>query len=694
MKRIVDGVLVLALLPTVFGPLAKLHGQEDVSFAEQLGQWLPGMGAEKIPDRQASQQALQDALFRLGAPGREAELAAACKVLAERLGPETAHAARIWLLKQLEFSAGAECVRSLAVVLDDSDAEIRDAARRALQNNPAPAATAELLGRLAAVANETEKVALANALGERRDPASSAALAKLLADRSAGVATAAAAALGKIAGTPAAAALGGALAGAAGVRQANIARAYLACADRLLDHGKQSAAATIYGRLAEPGLPRPVRLAALRGKLATAGDRAADMVLTLLASDDSDERAIAAGRAGDLIGPEAIRSAVDQFPKLPAKGQVLLLAALAGAGDKAAMPVAVAAAASDRETVCAAGIRALGKLGDAAAVPRLVEALTAGGDLAGPAGESLREIFGAGVDGAIVTAMQKAETRLRGTLIDVLAERRSVQAVPALLEEAGNDNAGIRHRAVAALGKVAEPKDVAAMIARLLQTEKGRERDDTAKAIVSVCNRVAAADQRAAPVIAVLAQANNADRCVLLPLLGRVGGGKALAEVQRAMLSSDAHIKAAGIRALCNWPDASVADALLDLAKNAADKTHATWALRAYIRVVTLPAGRPHDKTLALLKRALELAARDEEKRLVLSRAASARHIETVRWLLPYLDDAALSAEACRAIVELAHFRELMGPHQAEFRQALNKVISTSKDQRLIDRAKRYMTGL
>jgi HEAT repeat protein len=320
--------------------------------------------------------------------------------------------------------------------------------------------------------------------------------------------------------------------------------------------------------------------------------------------------------------------------------------------------------------------------------------MAGGAPLAEAARESLGEVFGDGVDEAIVVAMQKATIDLRAALIEILSDRGASTAVPALLAEAEHKDAGIRTRAVKALGNIAEPKNVPAVVALLLKTAKGRQRDDLEKAVMLVCNRTPQAGDRADPVIAFIARSGDEDRCTLLPLLGRIGGAKAAAEVRRAIKSGNADIREAGVRALCNWPDAAVADQLLDLARETDNQTHKTWALRAYIRVATLRSDQAPSETLGALKKAMAMADRADEKKLVLSRASAARHVDTLRWLTPFLDDSVLSAEACKAVVDLAHHRDLMGPHQAEFRKALEKVIAVSSDQGLIERARQYMSGL
>ncbi len=693
MKRPNVFVIAIGVLMAVSMPAAAQQSQQEPSFKEKLEAWLPGMGAENILDRQKPQQSLQEALYGLGVPGREAELAEACKAIAEKLGPEVAKPARIWMLRQLEFSGGAECVDAVAALLKDNDSQIRDCARRTLQNNPAPEANAKLLAGLASAVDDTQRVAIINALGYRSDASSVRALSELLSYRNSDAAAAAADALGKIGGTEAARALAEARPKCREAIKRRVADAYLRCADKLLREGKRAEAEAIYEELSDLDAPRPIRLAAVQGRLNAAGDEAAEVVVRMLAGDDADAQAIAAGHVGSLDGP-AVRQLAEKFPKLSASAQMLLSAALAAKGDKTAMPVATAAANSDADEVRIAGLRALGRLGDASSVPMLTDALAAGGQPGEAARESLREVHGEGVDEAIVTAMRRAETGLRKTLIDLLRERSAVNAAGALLQQAEHDDAGVRDLAIQGLGDLAEPNHVAPMIAILLKMKKGRQRDAMEKAIMMTCNRTADAGRQADPVLAVVSRSGKEDRCTLLPLLGRIGGHSALEEVNKAIQSDEAEVREAGVRAICNWPDSTVADELLELAQRAASDSHRTWALRAYIRVITLPTDRPHEQTLAMLKKAMEMADRDDERRLVVSRASSARHVQTLRWLVPYLDDAAVSAQACRAIVELAHHRDLMGPNQDEFRKALDKVISISEDPSLIDRAKRYMSGL
>ena len=69
------------------------------------------------------------------------------------------------------------------------------------------------------------------------------------------------------------------------------------------------------------------------------------------------------------------------------------------------------------------------------------------------------------------------------------------------------------------------------------------------------------------------------------------------------------------------------------------------------------------------------------------------RSVETLRFVLPYVDKDKYSDQACLTVVELAHHSDLRESHREEFHAALDHVIETSKDETVIDRAQRYKEG-
>lgn len=590
--------------------------------------------------------------------------------------------------RELQTAGTAKSIPALAALL--TDPAVSHPARIALEVMPYPAAGAALRVAVGQTSGLV-KSGVIDSLGERRDAEALPILAAALTDNDSHVRAAAAAALGKI-GTPEAAdALAAAHAKAQGEDRSTFGQALVRCADRLYAAGKRDEAAAVYAKLSQPTEAQVVRMAALRGRMQVAGPERAQAIARALADDDSLVRQAAAGRLRNL-SDQAFRELAAKMSTLPTHGQVAMLAAIRIRRDKSLTPVVLQAAGSDAPVVRVAAIRALGIVGDATALPLLLKS-SAGDDAAGRAAkQSLERICDPADDDQIAAVLRAEEDPLRrATWIGLVEARRPAGAVALLLQEAKYDHPQVRSRAMAALANLAGPKDVAAMASAVLRAEQGAERDNAEKAVMLVCQQVPDAEQRAKPVINILKNSSPADRAALLPLLGRIGGSEARRTIQPALSSGDAELYEAGVRAICNWPDASVAEQLLELSQKATTARHRLWALRAFIRVIALPSDVPDAEKLAMLKQAMQRAERDEERNLVLQRASAVRTVEALRFLLPYLDQPSLAQTAGASITELGRHKELRDPNKSEFIPALEKVIATNKDHATLEGARRYI---
>jgi hypothetical protein len=185
-----------------------------------------------------------------------------------------------------------------------------------------------------------------------------------------------------------------------------------------------------------------------------------------------------------------------------------------------------------------------------------------------------------------------------------------------------------------------------------------------------------------------------AQRLELMPALGRIGGPAALVASEQALADSDSATHAAGLAALFNWPDGSVAPRLLELARTEPHESHRNSAQRALIRIAPLDDARTDARRLDLLKTLAAMCGDDNaEFNRVLDRAKAVRTIETLRFMLPYIDNQANMEQACLTVVELAHHSGLREANREEFHKALDTVIATSQDATVVDRAQRYKKG-
>ncbi|HEX3655550.1 MAG TPA: HEAT repeat domain-containing protein [Pirellulales bacterium] len=420
------------------------------------------------------------------------------------------------------------------------------------------------------------------------------------------------------------------------------------------------------------------------------------MIVQLIANPDQDFRAAALEQVRSAAaGAEATKRFAAQLTRLDAPGLVALLSALADRGDVAARPAVLNLLASSRdESVRAAAIAALGKLGQPEDLPLLVKALSAKSTAERAAARaSLTQIRGETITQSLAAELKSASPDVKAALIEVLATRRATEELPTFVAATVDDNAQVRGAAMAALGQIGQPGQIAAMLPGVLKAKKGAERDAAEKNVALVCARIANENERAEALIQAVDAIDPAQRDELLSLVGRVGGKKLINFVASIATGEDAARRKLAIDALSKWPDASVADKLLEIAEKAHYPEERTQAFQGYVKIAATRDKRSDRQRLDRMKQAMTVARTPEERSLVINRARTAYDVETLRFVLPYLDQPQFAQVACETIVELAHHREVRDPNKAEFDKALDKVIQIAKNPVLVDRANRYKRG-
>ena len=469
--------------------------------------------------------------------------------------------------------------------------------------------------------------------------------------------------------------------------------AWLRCADACAAAGSVDRAQAIYTTLSQPGQANGIRRAALEGLFRLQKDRAAT-VLAWLAAPDAARCRIAAGHLA-CLSDEQLERLGSRLADLPNESKTVVLENLALRPGASRLSLMLKAAQSEKPELRVVGIRGLGLLADGSTLPFLLDRLADGGEVAQAAQAALCSLPRKVVGQELLAAIEK-RPELRVPAIEVFARLRCYEAIDPLLALAADEEQGVYEPALEGLRRIADPDqfDIPRLIALLRRVPPGGHRDEVEKTIMLVCGKLPAKADRAGPVLAALAKVPPAESPRFLPLLGRLGGSKALQVVETSLGQADPEVKQAAVRALCNWPDATVAGKLWELASRSDDPGHRRSALRAYVRVVTLKSDRPEAETLAMLQQAMKQAADSEDKQWVLARASTVRTIDAVAWVAGYLDNPELAQAACESIVELAHHRFLRHPNMDRFGPLLEKVSRLSSDPAVAERAKKYRLGL
>ena len=426
------------------------------------------------------------------------------------------------------------------------------------------------------------------------------------------------------------------------------------------------------------------------------GDEAVTMVVDLVTADDAEMRSIGLDRIRTGVkGEEATRAFAALLEQQPAPRQAELVRALAERGDAAALPALAALLEKSQDpAVRTAVVTGLGALGGGAEVTALLKSLAAGDPERSAARRALLTIRGDDAVAKIVATAKAGTPAERTAMIEVLGERRVRSALPDLAALATDAESAVRQAALRALGRMGGAAEVPAMVAGLLEAAPGGERQEAERAVIAVCTKNPGHEDAARTFLQTFKAKPEADQETLLTTLGGIGGTGALAIVDELIASPDAAKRAFGLKAISRWPDATVAPRLIELVGKAADPAERELLLGALIRIAPLPDNKLNDaQKLDLVKKTMELCTTDAERARLLERANAIRTVETFRFVVPYLDQPALAAPACKSVVELAHHQKLRDAHKADFQAALDKVLATTQDAELVERATRYKEG-
>ncbi|MDO4570257.1 MAG: hypothetical protein Q4D38_07740 [Planctomycetia bacterium] len=299
------------------------------------------------------------------------------------------------------------------------------------------------------------------------------------------------------------------------------------------------------------------------------------------------------------------------------------------------------------------------------------------------------------VSGAFLLEELKKQAVPSRRVVETLARLKYYDAIDTLVVLARKPDPQVYEVAIHGLRGVCDPDepDLRRMLKLYLDVREPRQKDLVSRAVAMIAEKNPDEEKRADILLAFILEDARRDeisfQAEVLPLLGRIGTSKVFEKIDVARKSDSPILQDAAWIALCNWPNADHADLLWERAQSG-DST----ALRAYIRVITIPTERAPEEVLIDLRKAFEKAKSLENRLLAISRASAVRSKETVAWVASFLNDEALSQQACATIVELAHHRFLRQPNREFFEPILKKVAEIATDKDVQARAEKARLGM
>ena len=673
MKNLIAILILTALALTSRG----------ADYGQTVGDLIPKLANPNVGDRYDAQMQLQEIASQSSQPGNATEREALGKVLAAKAADGTVpQPARVWIVRQLEYMGGEEAVAALTQLMNGSDPELSECARRALEKNPAPAAGASLRAALEKAGEARWKIGLINSLGQRQDTEAIRLIAPLAGHfEEAQVSAAAMLALGKIATGEATSELIKLLLKSQG-KSVPATEALITTANRMAAKGGAAAAREIYRTLSGPAYPPATRAAGLSGLIKCTPETAGQILGDALTEQEPRIQQAALTAATSVLGQALTPTLVPLLAKLnpTAKAQAL------GVLDTSAEKQVIEAVDDTNEIGRRAALEALGRIGGAASVPVLIKAALDDSKPGKTAAEAaLARLPGDAAAASLQQAAGDGDAKSRVVAINVLSTRRHFQAIPEMFKYAAETDPSVRKAAYSALRNMSSDGEIErlAMLVLAGKTEAGPALEAAAQHAV---DKPAAVKK-----LVILASKDETKLAALAEPLSALGGDEALAVFEKLTASSNADIQNDAVRALGNWPDFAAAKPLLAIAENKEAKLNQyVLAMQGIVRLVKSVETETPDKRVELALAAMNAAKRDAEKKLALSALASVPHRKAAAALKPLLNDPALKKEACAAAISLAE--SLVRPDKRTAKDLATAIQAATEDQDILRRAARVLS--
>ncbi len=589
--------------------------------------------------------------------------------------------------KQLAIYGSKDAVPELAKLLPDE--QLSSWSRIALEAIPDAAAEAALVdaaktlqGRLA--------VGCINSIGVRRSSAAVGVLSDRLKDSDAEIACAAAVALGRIGNEQATNTLRQSLGNGSPAVRSAVAEGCVLCAERMLASGKNDQAADLYDQIRKADVPKQRILEATRGAIVARGAGGIPLLVEQLKSPDKKRFALGLKIVREMQGREVAEALAGELANAPPEREALMIAALGDRGDAKLPPAVLHAVAVGDGQVRLAAIQAVGRLGDASAVPMLLKIAT---DEDAALSEAAKSALAALPGDAVNVELAHSLTEAKGKSLEVLVEligKRRINAVAELTKVLHGPDEAARNVALVALGATASPADLSLLISEVANASNADDAKLAEKALQTACVRMPDREATAAELAKNMSNSSPTAKASMLRTLGAMGGPKALETVSAAAKSGDPDLQDVGTQVLGAWMAADAAPALLEITKGSASDKFRVRALRGYLRIARQQK-MPDAERLAMFRQGLELAKRPEERELTLDILKRCPSAETIQLASSFMDDQELKQHAAETAIFIAE--KIKDKDPAAAKSAAEKALKADPNGKLADRARALTKG-
>ncbi len=516
--------------------------------------------------------------------------------------------------KRLAIYGTAEAAPELVKLL--SDEKLASWSRIALEVIPG-AKVDESLRKASEFLDGKLLIGTINSIGVRRDSGAVELMSTRLKDKDADVASAAAVALGRIGNTAATQILRKAIVSApANVRSA-VAEGCVLCAERSMQEGNTTLAASIYDDVRKADVPMQRIVEATRGAILARKQDGLPLLLENLRSPEKVLFQVALKTAREMSGKEVDSALAAELALATPDRAGLVIQAMADRKATVHLAAIVKAATAGPKQVRLSAINALARVGDATCVSPLVGiAGEQDAELTDAALTALADLPDQSINKDILARLPKAEGKVLSVLIAVVGQRR-IEATKELVATLGNSDKSVRASALKSLGATVPADSLSVLISQVERPGFAEDFEAAKQALKTAAVRMPDREACAAQLVKSMDSASLPTQSAMLDVLGAVGGTKALEAMNAAAKSSDPQLRDASSRLLGEWLTVDAAPVLLDLVKDGPADKFQGRLFKGYLRMAKQFA-KSQPERVVMCQNAFDAARQPAEQKLVL----------------------------------------------------------------------------
>ena len=516
--------------------------------------------------------------------------------------------------KRLAIYGTAEAVPELVKLL--SDEKLASWSRIALEAIPG-AKVDESLRKASESLDGKLLIGTINSMGVRRDSGAVEVMNTRLKDKDANVASAAAVALGRIGNAAATQILRKAIVSApANVRSA-VAEGCVLCAERSMQDGNTTLAASIYDDVRKADVPMQRIVEATRGAILARKQEGLPLLLENLRSPEKVLFQVALKTAREMSGKEVDSALAAELALATPDRAGLVIQAMADRKATVNLAAIVKAATTGPKQVRLSAIYALARVGDATCVSPLVGiAGEQDAELTDAALTALADLPDQSINKDILARLPKAEGKVLSVLIAVVGQRR-IEATKELVATLSNSDKSVRASALKSLGATVPAESLSVLISQVERPGFAEDFEAAKQALKTAAVRMPDREGCAAQIVKSMDSASIPTKSAMLDVLGAVGGTKALEAMNAAADSFDPQLRDASSRLLGEWLTVDAAPVLLDLVKNGPADKFQGRLFKGYLRMAKQFA-KSQPERVVMCQNAFDAARQPAEQKLVL----------------------------------------------------------------------------